>query len=648
MEAEKLDIAGGTMTGDIIFGEDEEGIDARMDAVKTKLDDTIIAGEADPTSETVGALGQLYKNSITGELFKCNVVAEGVYTWGSLVPDATVDITMYRTPYNAVVNNPDQEVFLSIGDSLTATGDGYTYFLNNILHRSGHPEVEANRLAVSGYRVGDMYGYAIAHLDEFPEAQMFTILLGTNDTKTTSDNTWFDRMNAMYFYFQFIRYLKKQRPGCEIRVMQIPWISPSTTDSTFLPADQWEANKDEMNRMIRSLARNQGMPEAPDLYALTEGKTDYYLADGLHFNTYGYKHLAPIVLDLLKQVPSYTADRDYLTGKDYVITGGVQNASYLDWAGTGSDTNFMKKLTKGDFYTLDGGTEDMDNQIILNDQIGFGMADNGGDGATITVDVEIPFDEEVVLNDVLIYASKADSAGYTPSLIKIYSYDGAAYHLEGTLDPAEIRPAFPAQLLFFNAYLPDKPFKTKGLKITFEKTFAAVGGDWFFIGEIAATKLNGYTDVMNAGHDLVGVTADDTANTLTGMAATMEFSTDDGSTWTTYNEDTPNLPDLTGELDILVRFKETATHYAGAATEFNFTKVEGPALSGVTADDTANTLTGMAATMEFSTDEGSTWTTYDEGTPNLPDLSGTVDILVRFKETATLYAGAATEFNFTA
>ena len=74
-----------------------------------------------------------------------------------------------------------------------------------------------------------------------------------------------------------------------------------------------------------------------------------------------------------------------------------------------------------------------------------------------------------------------------------------------------------------------------------------------------------------AGIEIFGVTADDTANTLTGMAATMEFSTDDGSTWTTYNEDTPNLPDLTGELDILVRFKETATHYAGAATEFNFT-----------------------------------------------------------------------------
>lgn len=151
-----------------------------------------------------------------------------------------------------------------------------------------------------------------------------------------------------------------------------------------------------------------------------------------------------------------------------------------------------------------------------------------------------------------------------------------------------------------------------------------------------------------AGIEIFGVTADDTANTLTGMAATMEFSTDDGSTWTTYNEDTPNLPDLTGELDILVRFKETATHYVGAATEFNFTKAEGSALSGVTADDTANTLTGMAATMEFSTDAGDTWTTYDEDTPNLPDLSGTVDISVRFKETAAHYAGAATEFNFTA
>ena len=68
-----------------------------------------------------------------------------------------------------------------------------------------------------------------------------------------------------------------------------------------------------------------------------------------------------------------------------------------------------------------------------------------------------------------------------------------------------------------------------------------------------------------------GVTMDDSANTLTGMDGTMEFSTDEGDTWTIYNEDSPNLPDLSGTLDILVRYAETDTHYAGPSTEFNFT-----------------------------------------------------------------------------
>ena len=372
-------------------------------------------------------------------------------------------------------------------------------------------------------------------------------------------------MGWSFFYLKIIKYLKEQRPGCEIRVMQIPWIDTTTDDVSFLPHNLWENNKDDMNRIIRGLARNQGMPEALDLYALTEGHSDYYMTGGLHFNNYGYKHFAPEILDLLKQVPTYTADRDYLTGRNYILTGGTLTSPYLDWSGSSADTNYMKKLTKGDFYTID-------DTLTLTEQLGFSMADNGGDGEKVVVNVEIPFAEEVVLNDVLMYTSVSTSYNYTADLIKIYSYDGSEYHLEGVIDPAEVRPSVPEYLLYFNAYLPDKPFKTKGLKITYEKTYhAALGKEWLLIGEIAATKLNGYTDVMNAGHDLVGVTADDTANTLTGMAATMEFSTDEGSTWTTYDEGTPNLPDLSGTVDILVRFKETATHYAGAATEFNFT-----------------------------------------------------------------------------
>jgi uncharacterized repeat protein (TIGR02543 family) len=76
-------------------------------------------------------------------------------------------------------------------------------------------------------------------------------------------------------------------------------------------------------------------------------------------------------------------------------------------------------------------------------------------------------------------------------------------------------------------------------------------------------------------------------------------------------------------------------------------KVEGPALTGVTMDDAANTMTGMTRDMEFSTD-GTNWTRYDMEWDNLPDLTGNVELEVRMVETATYTAGPATTFNFTA
>ena len=76
--------------------------------------------------------------------------------------------------------------------------------------------------------------------------------------------------------------------------------------------------------------------------------------------------------------------------------------------------------------------------------------------------------------------------------------------------------------------------------------------------------------VKKTGPILTGVTADNTANTITGMTAAMEFSVD-GAKWEEYNETTPNLPDLTGDVYLQVRFASTDTHEAGAATTFNFT-----------------------------------------------------------------------------
>ena len=233
--------------------------------------------------------------------------------------------------------------------------------------------------------------------------------------------------------------------------------------------------------------------------------------------------------------------------------------------------------------------------------------------------------------------------------------------------------------------------------------------------------------IKGDGLALTGVSRNDGQNTLSGMTAAMEFSTDGGSTWTSYNAASSNLPDLTGDIEIQVRYAETATHEAGAAMTFSFTlgvlesitvntaeakrvyhigeplsitglvvwgfysdggektevitaahisgfnssaaaasqtltvtlggktatytisiiKADGPAITGVSRDDALNTLSGMAAGMEFSTDGGTTWTAYDAATPNLPDLTGTITMQVRYAETSTHNAGEAMTFQFT-
>ena len=77
-------------------------------------------------------------------------------------------------------------------------------------------------------------------------------------------------------------------------------------------------------------------------------------------------------------------------------------------------------------------------------------------------------------------------------------------------------------------------------------------------------------------------------------------------------------------------------------------KAAGPALAdGATAYDRTNTVEGMTHNMEFSTD-GDTWTVYNETTPNLPDLTGTVALQVRYAESENYLAGEATTFEFTA
>ena len=138
------------------------------------------------------------------------------------------------------------------------------------------------------------------------------------------------------------------------------------------------------------------------------------------------------------------------------------------------------------------------------------------------------------------------------------------------------------------------------------------------------------------------VTADDDNNILTGADSTMEYSTDGGSTWRTYDES--HAPVFDGAVTVTVRVKETETTLAGNITTVSFTK-NTPAAPSVTADDDNNILTGADSTMEYSTDGGSTWRTYDES--HAPVFDGAVTVTVRVKETETTLAGNITTVSFT-
>ena len=47
----------------------------------------MLTGEGTPTGETIGAVGELYIDTLTGDIYKCVSVAENVYKWESVLGD---------------------------------------------------------------------------------------------------------------------------------------------------------------------------------------------------------------------------------------------------------------------------------------------------------------------------------------------------------------------------------------------------------------------------------------------------------------------------------------------------------------------------------------------------------------------------------
>ncbi|WP_217591905.1 DUF4073 domain-containing protein [Cohnella sp. GbtcB17] len=136
------------------------------------------------------------------------------------------------------------------------------------------------------------------------------------------------------------------------------------------------------------------------------------------------------------------------------------------------------------------------------------------------------------------------------------------------------------------------------------------------------------------------VSADDAANVITGINATMEYLIDGGA-WVAYDSENP--PFLSGEHTVKVRVKASGNVPAGEEKTITFTP-NPPAAPTVSADDAANVITGINATMEYQIDGGA-WVPYDSENP--PFLSGEHTVKVRVKASGNVPAGEEKTITFT-
>ncbi|SDM41794.1 S-layer homology domain-containing protein [Paenibacillus sp. OK060] len=151
-------------------------------------------------------------------------------------------------------------------------------------------------------------------------------------------------------------------------------------------------------------------------------------------------------------------------------------------------------------------------------------------------------------------------------------------------------------------------------------------------------------DKLPSAPEKPNLTKDETKNTIIGADASMEFSVDNGTTWIPYDElDPPVFP---GNARVQVRLQADPVNQipAGKTASLSFTDQVAILIYH---NDSTNTFDTMyiSSTMEYSFDDGASWTSYDEVNP--PQFPGDLTILLREKGGRYLPAGPAKSFTFT-
>lgn len=139
------------------------------------------------------------------------------------------------------------------------------------------------------------------------------------------------------------------------------------------------------------------------------------------------------------------------------------------------------------------------------------------------------------------------------------------------------------------------------------------------------------------------------AGRITGYKPGMAFSLDNGTTWqspsTAAFTFTPaQIATLTSNPVLYVRNRYSTSTDVRYAARLPLTAHPLPAPT-LSADDSADTLTGLTTQMEYSTNNGKTWTTVTAATAL--DLTGDVTILVRYRGDGTMLPSLASRVHYT-
>lgn len=151
-------------------------------------------------------------------------------------------------------------------------------------------------------------------------------------------------------------------------------------------------------------------------------------------------------------------------------------------------------------------------------------------------------------------------------------------------------------------------------------------------------------DTLPSAPEQPAVSIDDKRNILIDANASMEFSLDSGQSWITYDEVNP--PVFPGDVFVRVRVKADLANQVPAGKTVTVRFLDNVYMY-VGHDDASNTFyaDAMSSAMEYSVNDGVTWTTYNEENPQ--QFPGDLTVLVRERGGQYLEAAPAKSFTFT-